>query len=436
MMNRRTTTVMLAVIALAVPAFGQQPAPTIPAFLDEQTGLRLDDAITLALAHEPLVRAARADIEASRGRLEQAGLRANPTFSFEHRFEPAGTDNQSAAGVEWPLELFRRSARVRTAGHELDAAQLAARDRERVLAAEVRMQYGAAAAAARDVTVAAEIVATAQRQLELIRARVDTGATPPLERDLLEVEVRRFESDEWLAAGRAEAALVGLKRLLGMPAGEPLMLRQSIETLLAVDTATVAASDDTITGRADVVEAETLLAAADSRIEQARGDGRIDLTITGTYMRMDAGFPQQGFNQAGALERVRGRFNYVAAGALFTLPLFNRNQGQIAAAEAERAAAEARRDAVTMTAGAEVAAARARDLQAQRALALFAGGIRDLARRNLDVVRETFQLGRATVFDVLAEQRRYLDIERAYTGALREAWDARAALKGALGDMK
>ena len=51
-------------------------------------------------------------------------------------------------------------------------------------------------------------------------------------------------------------------------------------------------------------------------------------------------------------------------------------------------------------------------------------------------MRQTFDLGRATVFDVLTEQRRYLEIEQAYTTTLREAWEARAALKRALGETK
>ena len=150
-------------------------------------------------------------------------------------------------------------------------------------------------------------------------------------------------------------------------------------------------------------------------------------------MRMDAGFPQQGVGAAGALERVRGQFNYVAGGAMVMLPLFNRNQGQVAAAQAERSGAEARREAAELAARAEVAAAQARDARAQRAVSLYAGGVRTLARQNLNVVRQTFDLGRATVFDVLTEQRRYLEIEQAYTTALREAWEARAALEARAG---
>ena len=121
---------------------------------------------------------------------------------------------------------------------------------------------------------------------------------------------------------------------------------------------------------------------------------------------------------------------------MVTVPLLNRNQGQIAAALAGRTGAEARREAVELDARAEVAAATARDAQAQRAVALYAGGARGLARQNLDVVAQTFQLGRATVFDMLAEQRRYLEVEQAYTNALREAWEARAALKRALGEVR
>ena len=67
---------------------------------------------------------------------------------------------------------------------------------------------------------------------------------------------------------------------------------------------------------------------------------------------------------------------------------------------------------------------------------LYAVGVRALASRNLDVVRQTFELGRATVFDVLTEQRRFLEIEQAYTAALREAWEARATLKRALGETR
>jgi outer membrane protein TolC len=67
---------------------------------------------------------------------------------------------------------------------------------------------------------------------------------------------------------------------------------------------------------------------------------------------------------------------------------------------------------------------------------VYAGGVRVLARHNLDVVGQTFELGRATVFDVLAERRRFLEIEHEYIAAARELWDARVALTRAMGEQK
>ena len=119
---------------------------------------------------------------------------------------------------------------------------------------------------------------------------------------------------------------------------------------------------------------------------------------------------------------------------MVTIPLRNRNQCEVASAQAVRVGAEATLAAVQLTAQAEVAAARARDDYARRAIAVYAEDARPLARHNLDVVTQTYELGRATVFDVLNEQRRYLDLEHAYTAALREAYEARTALRRALGD--
>jgi cobalt-zinc-cadmium efflux system outer membrane protein len=44
------------------------------------------------------------------------------------------------------------------------------------------------------------------------------------------------------------------------------------------------------------------------------------------------------------------------------------------------------------------------------------------------VVRQTYALGRGTLLDVIAEQRRYIDIENGYTDALRQVYDARVEI--------
>lgn len=426
-----------AVAGASVRAQEPQAGPSAAIHLDAAAGLGLDDAIARALEREPGVRAARFAVDVTRGEREQSGLRANPSSTFELRGEPGGTDSLLSIGVQWPLELFRRDSRMQTATQQVTAAQLTAADRERLLVAEVRTQYGRAVAAVREADVAAQLASTVERQFDLSRARADEGAAPRVEADLLAVELRRLQAERDLALGRADRAVLVLKPLLGMAAPEPLRLRESLDALVSARLSMPGSEGQVVPAqRADVRAAAQRVAVADARIEQAASEGRFDVSLFGSYMRMDAGFPQLGLSPAGHPERIRAQFHYVSGGAAVLLPVLNRNQGATAAARAERASAEEQRRAVELAAGAEAAAAEARVRRAQQALTAYSQATRDLARRNLDVVRQTFDLGRATVFDVMAEQRRYLEFERAYTMTLLEVWEARADLARAIGEAK
>jgi len=57
----------------------------------------------------------------------------------------------------------------------------------------------------------------------------------------------------------------------------------------------------------------------------------------------------------------------------------------------------------------------------------------DVARRNLDVVRQAYRLGRGSLLDVVAEQRRYIEIENGYTDALKQVYDAAVDIERAVG---
>lgn len=440
-MTTRIAVTVLTAVLMTAAASAQELAPAAveARYLDPIDGLSLEQAIARALGQEPSLRAARTEIDVARGARLQASLRPNPTVSFERREEPAGTDNQTTVGAEWPLDLFRRSRRVAVADRELAAVQLTVEDRERVLAAEVRMRYGELIAAVRESVILDQLVGATRRQHELLHSRVETGAAPPLERDVLEVELRRLESARLLQTARTEEALFELKRILAMPPDAALKVRNTLEELVQRQSFTAVPAIDASTivdRRPDVREAAARVEAAEARIDRARTEGRFDASLVVTYMRMDAGFPQRGFTPGGDLERVRGVFNYFSAGAMIAVPLRNRNQGGITTATAQRAGAEAALAAVRLEAAAELAAARTRDALAHQAVNAYAAGAQVLARRNLTVVSETYELGRLTVFDVIAEQRRYLDVEGAYTEALKAAYDARTALTRAMGGVR
>ncbi|MGE0447383.1 MAG: TolC family protein, partial [Vicinamibacterales bacterium] len=119
-----------------------------------------------------------------------------------------------------------------------------------------------------------------------------------------------------------------------------------------------------------------------------------------------------------------------------TLPLpFTRRPGAAPAAWAERAGALAEVDAVTLAVEAERRAARAA-LDAARGAARVLDATRATARRLLDVVGQSYELGRGTLADVLVERRRYVEVERAWVEAMGAEYDAAVMLNLAIGGVR
>ena len=310
-MNRRLVVFALSIVIVSTAARAQEPVGRTTGaspYLDAAGGLTLESAITRALEREPSLRAARTQIDVAQGARTQAELRPNPSVSFSQLQEPGGTDAQTRIELQWPLDLYRRSARVAVADREIDAAHQATANQERTLAAEVRTKYGEVLTAIRTLSVTEELLSATTRQRGLIASRVEQGAAPPLDRDMLRVEEQKLDADRRLQMGVVERRLVELKRLLGMPPDATLTLHQPLEELVRESVATSAPQDaQAVTARADVLEAEARIHLAEAQIDRAHREGRPDVSVFGMYMRMDAGFPQQGFSPSGTLPRIRPR---------------------------------------------------------------------------------------------------------------------------------
>jgi cobalt-zinc-cadmium efflux system outer membrane protein len=69
----------------------------------------------------------------------------------------------------------------------------------------------------------------------------------------------------------------------------------------------------------------------------------------------------------------------------------------------------------------------------ERALDIYTRGVHEVASQNLEVMRKAYQLGRTTLLEVIAEQRRYMDIEMGYTEALQQAYNAAVDIERAVG---
>jgi cobalt-zinc-cadmium efflux system outer membrane protein len=420
--------VLMLLAATAAAPLLAQPASTADGagrWIDPVAGFTLDEAAARALAREPSIAAERQQLAIARGERRQAGLRANPMLDVEQRVEPGGTDAQTTVMVEWPLELFRRDARVAVADARVEEARHRIADRERQLAGQVRAAYGRVLAAVYEVQVLDRVVAAAARQRDLVASRVAEGSAAPLERDRLQLDLGRLEAERRLRAGAVEVAATGLRRLLGMPGAEPLTLRHTLDETVTLEDA----GEPSPAGeRADVQAAAARVDAAEAAVARAAREGRFDLGVYGGYMRMDAGFPQMGIAPDGGFERVRGVFHYAIGGLKVTLPIGDRNQGMRAAAAAERAQAASALEAARLDVDAERAAARAADRHAREAVRVYRDGLLALARATLQTVEQSYALGRGTLADVIDERRRTLDLEREYATALAAAFEARTEL--------
>jgi outer membrane protein, heavy metal efflux system len=387
----------------------------------------VDELVARALTDSPDLRAARAEIDAAVGRLQQAGLRPNPMLELGGQ-KALSPDNNVMIGLTVPLDLNgRKEGRVGVAERELQMKRAQVRDRERRLAADVRTKAGELLAARRGLAVTDDLLTVNRDALRLVQHRVSQGATPPLEESLMLVEVNRLDATRQMLASRVDIVALQLKALAGMAPDAPLALRGDLapsEPLPITDEAVRQA----LTARPDLEAARADVAMGAAKIRKERAEGRWDASVNVGYQRQDFGFDLNGITSTGGTRPIQDVFHYFGAGVSIMLPVRNRNQGNIAAASAEAQAAERRLQFAELTVRQEVAAALAQYEAARRSLEIYERGVRDIATRNLSVVRQTYALGRGTLLDVIAEQRRYIDIENGYTDALRQVYDARVEI--------
>lgn len=419
---------IVAQVGMLVSA--QTPTPQTSKYINAVSGMTADEAVAYALAHNAELEAARKDVDAAKAMVKQARLRANPMLDVEGtRQFPPGRDNSIMAGVKLPLERGGRvPARIAVAEREVEVREREFANRERMLAAEVRMKFGEALAQALKLSFTDELVAANQQSFNLIAARVVEGATAPLEQNLALVELNRLKSMRETAEGKVEVAFLELRNLIGMPPEQPLRLRGDFDRLIDQLPAVGEATAQALRDRPDLQGFRAVENLAAARIEQARAEGRWDASVTAGYQRMHAGFPQFGVDEKGARQPIGSNFHYLKFGVSIMLPVRIKNQGAIEAAVAESEAAKSRREFAELTVRREVASAYAQYERNARAMEIFRVGAVEQAKNNLDVVRQTYELGKKTLIDYFGEQRRYIELENEFIDAQLAVYNARVEI--------
>jgi len=431
------------VATFGLPVFGQdavqltsQP-PTLSRYFDPKSGMTADEAVAYALSHNADLLAARKEIEAARALVRQAALRANPMIDVERKEQLNGSDNDTMIGGTLPLELGgRRSARIVVAQRELEMKERLLTDRERLLAAEIKAKFGQALGEMLKLAFTENLLTTTDRGYRLVAARVTEGRTAPLEQNMVLVEVNRIRSLRETGEGKVQVALLELRNLIGMMPEEPLRLRGDLNAGLEPMPSLAAVTEVALKERPDVQAARAAESLAEALIQEARSSGRLDASVTAKYELMNFGFPQKAFDDAGRLVPINGRFHSLAVGVNIYLAVRNRNQGSIEAAVVEKEAATRRREFTELTVRREVAASFVRYEQSMRAAEIYRVGVRDQANANLDVVRQTYELGSKTLLDFIAEQRRFIEVETSFIDSLLETYLAQVDIERATSSPK
>jgi outer membrane protein, heavy metal efflux system len=393
--------------------------------------LTVDELIVRAVADNPDLRAARAEVEAAVARVGQAGLRPNPTLELSGQ-KAISPDNNLMVGVTLPLDLNgRKEGRVGVAEREAAIKRALLAERERRLRADLRLKAGELLAARRNLAVADELLQVNREALALVSRRVAEGAAPLLDENLARVEVNRLDASRQLLASRLEVATLTVKALAGLPAETALTIRGDLAAPPTVPERTTPVQQ-ALANRPDLVAARAEVAAAEARVRKEEAEGRWDASVNVGYQRQETGFGLRGLTDSGATRPIQDVFHYFGGGISIVLPVRNRNEGNVAAARAEITAAARRREFMELMARQEVDAAFAQHEAARRSLGLYECGVRDVARGNLDVVRQAYRLGRGTLLDVIAEQRRYIEIENGYTDVLKQVYDAAVEIERAV----
>ncbi|MEO8658309.1 MAG: TolC family protein [Bryobacteraceae bacterium] len=391
-----------------------------------QTLLSPQEAVELALKSHPLLNASSARSDAAAGRLQQAGLRPNPRFSWQSEnwrlngnpaFRP-GTDTDQFALLTQPLETGGKRARrmeLARAGAqqtELERAVLA-----RQIGLRVQQAYWNAAGAEKVHQLLAENAANFQQIVEYHEARVRLGAMA--EADLLKVQLERerLEVSIRSAALDVDRTRIALFREMGLNEYPVVKLADlpGEVTGTAIDTDFRTASGN----RVDLKLARQAVerARAYVKVEQANAKPEVDFVV--------------------GYKRTSG-FNTLVGGVQVNLPLSNRNQGSIAAAgsevrvmEWELASAEAAAKAEIRTAAAEVTSRRE---QLQQVFgAADGGGLRGKASESSRIAQAAYREGGTDLLRLLDAERSRIEVQVLYFKMLADYRQSVAALEAAVG---
>ena len=359
----------------------------------QEPPLTFQSALDLAIANNLDLAAARRGRAVREAGVKTAGQHPNPDLVFESTKD---TPHQMLS-LDIPFEPWKRSRRIDLAREELkladvdDAAAIAA------LRRSVRLAFYGLLAAEEGATLAQSMVEVATRVHEVAQARFEEGAAPRLDVMGADLGLLRAKADLELVRSARVAAQAELNGLLNRPPTQPLAVAGDLAEgapLPPVEEAVARAA----AGNAELRAAEQEVAIEDRRLGLLKGER----------------LPTPVFS-LGAVFNAPGEFDVgYRAGVSLAVPIFDRNQGQIAGSLVLADQARTRRDALRRSVEAKAYAAHARALAQRAQVAAYRETLVPTATTIESLAEEGYRLGRSPVLAVLEAQRTLRDAKSEY----------------------
>ena len=399
------------------------------------TSITLDEAIQMALQHNHNMLAARTTIQQSEAEETTANLRPNPTLFADWEYLPLGapskqnpdlypgvsTNDYLKNNTEADIGLSYLIERGKKRQHRLQAAKdvtvqtrFLVTDNERGLTFATASLFVNAQLAESTLELADKDLKSFQKTVDLGQLRYDKGAISEDDYLKIKLQLLQFETDYQQAELAKVQALSDLRQLLGYEsvsadydvAGpfdyQPLKGNLEDFQLKALQ------------NRPDLRAAQQGVTVATSQYELQRAIGKQDVTVQGNYSHVN------GINAVNFLGSI-------------PLPVFNRNQGEIARTRIAITQAQEQEKATNGQALTDVHDAYEGLRVTDRIVQLYRSGYLDVAQKDRDIAEYAYQRGAVSLLDFLDAERNYRATQLAYRQALASYLLALEQMRQAVG---
>lgn len=379
-----------------------------------ETKLDRDGVVRLALVRNHDLQAARAQVKAALGRLQQAGLWPSPRLELNNDTDrPFANEGGYARSVglsqEFPisgrLSLAEDVARV-----DVALALAEVNEAERKLIGDVASTYFDIVVIDQKLQMRDDLIRSVTNLEAASRARFRAGEVSELDVNAATLELLRLKQDRALLVGERAATLRALAGAVGLDAAEALILDTAAAPIKAIDNSP-ASVGQAIERRPDLrllnlsanrAEAENALASA-----SAWEDWNLSLGVRRDRLVIQ-GLPRQQADDV------------LTMTLSIPIPLVNRNQGTQNAATAEKEASLEKAIALRQRIENEVIGLLEQLTQLLGTVKAYEAEALPLSRKNSELARAAYHNGQISIVDVVQAERQEKDVGANYADALSQ----------------